>query len=316
MVETKKITIATRGSKLALWQSNHIKAELEKLDSALEIDLQIIMTKGDKILDTPLALIGGKGLFTKEIDEAILRGEAQLSVNSMKDVPTELPEGILLTAITKREDVRDAMLSEKYECLNDLPLKAVVGTTSLRRRMQLLARRPDLTIVDLRGNVDTRIAKLKAGEFDAIILAAAGVNRLELNDSVHYVTPIDLTTSIPAMGQGALAIMTNTDPFVVDLVSKLNDKASEIEVTIERDFVTKLEGGCQVPIGISARVQNDDEVKVTSVLGLPNGKDLLRQEKVTTVHTYSGLGEQMADEMIENGAKELLSRAAEIAFKE
>ena len=316
MAEKRKLTIATRGSKLALWQSNHIKAELEKLDSDLEIDLKIIITKGDKILDTPLALIGGKGLFTKEIDEAILRDEAHLSVNSMKDVPTEFPEGILLTAITKREDVRDAMLSEKYQTIDDLPTGAVVGTTSLRRRMQLLAGRPDLKIVDLRGNVDTRIEKLKRGDFDAIILAAAGINRLELNESVKFVTPIDLLFSIPAMGQGALAIMTNTDPFVIELVGKLNDAYAQAEVTIERDFVNKLEGGCQVPIGISASVLENDDILIKSVLGLPNGRELLRQTKVTNMQSYAGVGESMAQEMIERGAKELLSQAAEIAFKE
>lgn len=316
MAERKKLTIATRGSKLALWQSNHIKAELEKLDTNLDIDLKIIITKGDKILDTPLALIGGKGLFTKEIDEAILRDEAHLSVNSMKDVPTELPEGIALTAITTREDVRDAMLSEKYETVEDLPKGAVVGTTSLRRRMQLLANRPDLKIVDLRGNVDTRIAKLKRGEFDAIILAAAGINRLELTQSVQYVTPIEMLFSIPAMGQGALAIMTNLDPFVVELVGKLNDKNAEVEVTIERDFVNALEGGCQVPIGISASVLENDDVLVKSVLGLPNGRELLRQTKVTNTSNYKGVGESMAQEMIDKGAKEILSRAAEIAFKD
>ncbi len=312
----KKLVIATRGSKLALWQSNHIKDELEKLDSSLEIELKIIVTKGDKILDTPLALVGGKGLFTKEIDEVMLRGEAQIAVHSMKDVPTELPEGLQLSAITKRQDVRDALLSEKYENLDDLPKGAVVGTTSLRRRMNLLAARPDLVIKDLRGNVDTRIQKLKDGEFDAIILAAAGINRLGLQDSVKHITPIEILFSIPAMGQGALAIQTVTDPFVVDLVSKLNDEDAQKEVTIERDFVGRLEGGCQVPIGISATVLENSDILVKSVLGLPNGRDLMRQTKVVKSDEYQSAGAAMADELIAQGAKELLAQAEEIAFKE
>ena len=312
----KKLVIATRGSKLALWQSNHIKAELEKLDSSLDIELKVIVTKGDKILDTPLALVGGKGLFTKEIDEVMLRGEAQIAVHSMKDVPTDLPEGLQLSAITTRQDVRDAILSEKYEGIDALPKGAVVGTTSLRRRMNLLAHRPDLTIVDLRGNVDTRIRKLKEGEFDAIILAAAGINRLGLEDSVNYIVPIDLMFSIPAMGQGALAIQTVTDPDIVALVSQLNDRDSMVETTIERSFVGKLEGGCQVPIGVSATVLDNDDILIKTVLGLPTGRDLMRQTKVAKMEEYETVGASMAQELIEQGAKELLARASEIAYKD
>ena len=312
----KKLTIATRGSKLALWQSNHIRDELMKIDSELEIELEVIITKGDKILDTPLALVGGKGLFTREIDECMLRGEAQIAVHSMKDVPTELPEGLQISAITQREDVRDAMLSEKYDGLMDLPNGATVGTTSLRRRMNLLAERPDLNIVDLRGNVDTRIRKLKEGQFDAIVLAAAGINRLGLTDSVKYVTPIDLLFSIPAMGQGALAIQTNLEPFVIDLISKLNHEDTMVEVTIERDFVGKLEGGCQVPIGISASVLDNKDILIKSVLGLPNGKDLMRQTKIAKANEYKTIGGILAQEQIDKGAKELLARASEIAYKE
>lgn len=312
----KQLVIATRGSKLALWQSNHIKAEIEKLDPNVEVTLKVIVTKGDKILDTPLALIGGKGLFTKEIDEVMLRGEAQIAVHSMKDVPTELPKGLQLSAITERQDVRDALLSEKYAGIDELPKGAVVGTTSLRRRMNLLAARPDLDIHDLRGNVDTRIRKLKDGEFDAIVLAAAGINRLGLNDSVAHITPIDLMFSIPAMGQGALAIQTTTDPYVIDLITKLNDHSSMVEVTIERDFVGALEGGCQVPIGISATVLENDDILVKSIVGLPNGLELMRQTKMATMDNYKTIGTTMANELIDQGAKELLARAAEIAFKD
>ncbi len=312
----KDLVIATRGSKLALWQSEHIKAELLKIDPSLNIELKIIVTKGDKILDTPLALVGGKGLFTKEIDEVMLRGEAHIAVHSMKDVPTELPEGLQISAITKREDDRDALLSMKYENLAALPHGAVVGTTSLRRRMNLLAKRPDLVIKDLRGNVDTRIKKLQNGEFDAIILAAAGINRLGFKDLVRYMTPIDLEDSIPSMGQGALAIQTIMDREVIALIEQLNDQATMMEVSIERDFVGKLEGGCQVPIGINATVLGDGMIDVVSILGLPNAKELLKQHKRFSEAEYKTAGALMAQEMIDKGAKALLEQAADMAYKE
>ena len=183
----KKLTIATRGSQLALWQSIYIKSVLEMQNPGLEVELNVIITTGDRILDKALSQIGGKGLFLKELEEAMLRGEAQIAVHSLKDVPTELPEGFVLGAITEREDARDALLSEKYENIDALPEGATVGTSSLRRRMQIEALRPDLMIKDLRGNVDTRIKKLKSGEFDAIILASAGINRLGFGESVKYI---------------------------------------------------------------------------------------------------------------------------------
>jgi len=247
----KKLVIATRGSKLALWQSEHIKAVLEEQNPGLEVSLKIVVTSGDKILDVPLAKIGGKGLFLKEIEETMLSGDAQLAVHSLKDVPTQMPEGLVLAAITEREDDRDAMLSEKYASIDDLPQGAVVGTSSLRRRMQILSLRPDLNIKDLRGNVDTRIRKLKEGEFDAIILASAGINRLGLLDSVEYVYPIALDHMVPAMGQGALGIEAIDDPEVLAIARGLEDKNTRIETTIEREFVDTLQGGCQVPIGVN-----------------------------------------------------------------
>ena len=214
----KKLVIATRGSKLALWQSEHVKAELEKAHPGLEVELSVMMTKGDKILDTPLAKIGGKGLFTKELEEAMLRGEAHIAVHSLKDVPMEFPEGLKLGVITKREDVRDAMLSEKYSCLDELPNGAVVGTTSLRRRMQLLKIRPDLVIKNLRGNVNTRIRKLKEGEFDAIILASAGINRLGLASEVRYFSPISKEIMIPALKKVVREINLQEQKVIVDLL--------------------------------------------------------------------------------------------------
>jgi hydroxymethylbilane synthase len=311
----KKFVIATRGSKLALWQSEHIKAVLEEQNPGLEVELKIVVTSGDKILDVPLAKIGGKGLFLKEIEETMLRGEAQMAVHSLKDVPTAMPDGLLLAAITEREDVRDALLSEKYADIASLPEGAVVGTSSLRRRMQILSLRPDLVIKDLRGNVDTRIRKLKEGEYDAIILASAGINRLGLLDAVEYVYPISLDEMIPAMGQGALGIEALDDPEVLAIAGRLEDGFSRLETTIEREFVDTLQGGCQVPIGINASVLENGRVLVKAIVGLPDGTEVLEEQLEVDRDTVEGLGKKMAEDFIARGARELLARAEAMAFK-
>ena len=308
----KKLIIATRGSQLALWQSNHIKDVLQEQNPGLEVELNVIVTTGDKIIDRPLAAIGGKGLFLKELEEAMLRGEAHIAVHSLKDVPTVMPDGLLLAAITQREDSRDALLSEKYADINALPQGATVGTSSLRRRMQIQKIRPDLIIKDLRGNVDTRIKKLKAGEFDAIILAAAGINRLGLLDAVEHVYPISLEEMIPSMGQGALGIEAVNDEEVLAIVAGLEDEYSRIETTIEREFVDELEGGCHVPIGVSATVLEDDSVVIKATLGLPDGSEILSDSKIISKQNYRSVGRDMAKEFIEKGARELLSRAEEM----
>lgn len=308
----KKLIIATRGSKLALWQSNHIKAVLEEQNPGLEVELNVIVTTGDRIQDKALSKIGGKGLFLKELEEAMLRGEAQIAVHSLKDVPTVMPDGLILAAITEREDSRDALLSEKYANIDSLPNGAVVGTSSLRRRMQIEKLRPDLVIKDLRGNVDTRIRKLKEGEFDAIILAAAGINRLSLLDAVKYVYPISLEEMIPSMGQGALGIEAVNDAEVLKIVAGLEDEYSRIETTIERAFVDELEGGCQVPIGVNASVLEDGNVSIKAVLGLPDGTEMLIDSKMTSKRDYQNIGREMAAEFIARGAKELLARAEEM----
>ena len=290
----KKIVIATRGSKLALWQSEHIKEELLKIDPSLEIKLKIVVTQGDKILDKPLADIGGKGLFIKEVEDEILKGNAQIAVHSLKDFAVEFDEEhFSLTAITKREDVRDTLLSEKFETLAELPDGAVIGTSSVRRAMQLKAFNPKLVIKDLRGNVDTRIRKLKENQYDAIILARAGIKRLGIIDSVKYATAIDTDIMIPAMGQGALGIETNKDPEVIELVKQLDDKATRICTTIEREFVKELQLGCHAPVGIKAKLQDDGTVKVKAILQKADGT-IIRKEIISD--EFEGLGIKFAEE--------------------
>ncbi len=311
----KKLVIATRGSQLALWQSEHIKELLESSHKGLEVELKVMKTKGDKILDTPLAKIGGKGLFTKELEDAMLSGEAHIAVHSLKDVPTVFPDGLVLGAITKRENPKDALLSQKYEDIDSLPEGAVVGTTSLRRRMQILSYRPDLKIKNLRGNVNTRLRKLKDGEFDAIILATAGIKRLGFENEVKYFTPIKKSIMIPAMGQAALGIECVDDEKILEIVKVLNDEDAFVETTIERDFVDVLQGGCQVPIGVNAKLKGD-KVKVRAVVGMPDGSKMIKEKLVASKSDYKLLGKELAETMIERGAIKLLKEAEEVALKE
>lgn len=302
--------IATRGSKLALWQSEFIKAQLQERYPKLEVSLKIIITSGDKILDKALSKIGGKGLFLKELEEAMLRGEAQIAVHSLKDVPTQMPQGLTLGAITKREAVSDAMLSMEFESIDALPEGATVGTSSLRRKMQLLMVRPDLNIIDLRGNVDTRIRKLKEKMYDAIILASAGINRLELRDSVTHVYDIPVTMMVPSMGQAALGIEAVDDAEVLGMVKSLEDEEATIETTIEREFVDCLDGGCHVPIGVNACVQKD-EVEISAVLGLPDASEVMIEKMHIKTTDVKNIGTTLANKMIEKGAKRVLAQAME-----
>ena len=310
----KELIIATRGSRLALWQSEYIKAKIEERHKNVSVKLSVMKTQGDKILDTPLAKIGGKGLFTKELEDAMLDNRAHIAVHSLKDVPVVFPKGLKLGAITKREDVRDAMLSEKYSRIEALPKGAVVGTTSLRRRMQLLNSRDDLVIKNLRGNINTRIDKLKRGEFDAIILAVAGVKRLELQNEAKYFCEIDTDFMIPAMGQAALGIEIADKAEIAEIVDFLNDESSLVETKAERDFITKLEGGCQVPIGVNAKF-NKDLLSIEAVVGLPDGKELLRSKLCVGKEEFNSVGLRLADIMIEKGAKDILIRAEKMALE-
>lgn len=302
------IRIGTRGSKLALWQAEHIQAELHRLYPDRACEVVVIKTTGDKILDVPLAKIGGKGLFTKELEEAMNRDEIDLAVHSLKDVPVVFPEGFVLSCVTKRDDVRDCLLSEKYDGLESLPQGAVVGTTSLRRQMLLRKFRPDLICKDLRGNVQTRMAKLRAGEYDAIILATAGINRLGIWGELPHMVPLDETVMIPAMGQAALGIETREGSEMHALVQPLHDATAGIETTLERAFVRELEGGCQVPIGVRA-VLDGDQVRAKAILGLPDGTEILEESTAGSIKEAETLGVQMAQAMKQRGASEILRRA-------
>ena len=298
-----------------MWQAEYVKSELQKSFPNLSIEFEVVTATGDKILDKPLALIGGKGLFTKEIEEVMLAGRAHLAVHSLKDVPTELPEGLKLAAITKRDDIRDVFLSHKYKTIEDLPKGAVVGTTSLRRQMQLRVIRPDLCIKNLRGNVNTRLRKLAEGEYDAIILAYVGMKRLGLLESVPYHEPIDDDMMIPPSGQASLGIEIIDDPEVAKIAETLNDPDSALAAKIERDFVARLEGSCQVPIAVHAKVE-EERVVVRAMVGLPDGTEILREQIEAQKEQASDLGVELADRMIKQGAKELLVRAEAMAFKE
>lgn len=300
-----KLTIGTRQSLLALWQSNHIAAMLREKYPECEVELKKIVTKGDRILDVPLAKIGGKGLFTKEIEAELLAGTVDFAVHSLKDMPTVLPEGLCLTAITKRANVGDAFVSNKYNSFAELPLGAVVGTSSLRRKAQLLAARPDLTIIDLRGNVDTRLRKLDEGLYDAVILAAAGLERLGHADRITAVIPTSVC--LPAVGQGALAIEARTaDADVRSMLEFLNDTAAKQATDAERAFFGLIEGGCQVPVGVHAKVI-EDKIYIEAVISSTDGKTVMRNKIEGEALNAVALGEQLGREMLASGGEQILA---------
>jgi hydroxymethylbilane synthase len=310
----EKIVIATRASQLALWQAYHTKARIEKDFPGITVELNEITSKGDKILDRPLALVGGKGHFTKELEDEMLSGNADLAVHSLKDVPTYIPEGLELCAITKRQDQSDVFLSHTYASLEELPQGAVIGTTSLRRRMQILQKRPDLMVKDLRGNVNTRLRKLSEGQYDAIILAYIGLHRLDLLKDIPYVQKLDFM--IPPMGQAALGIeIVSSNEKVREIAMCLNDEESQLCATIERDFVSRIGAGCSAPVAVNARVKGHT-IHLRAMLGYPNGTHILQKESLSPIEESQKMGLEMAEQMIANGALELLSRAEEIAFKD
>ncbi len=301
----RKIVIATRGSKLALWQAEWIKSLLLEMGPDFDIELNKIKTTGDKILDVPLAQVGGKGLFVKEIEEAMLRGEADLAVHSMKDVPTDLPEGLHLSAITKREDPRDAFIARKgIKSFGDLPQGANIGTSSLRRICQLLNLRPDLKITQLRGNVDTRLRKVAEGEFDAVILATAGVKRLGFAARITEILPVEV--SLPAIGQGAVGIECRVDDeFINGLLKKLNHEETSVCVRAERAFLKKLEGGCQVPIAAYAKLK-DGRIVIEGLVGSLDGKTLIKDILEGDPENAESLGTALAEKLLAQGAGKIL----------
>lgn len=303
-----ELIIATRKSQLALWQSEFIKAFLQERYPDLRVNLQGFKTKGDVLLDTPLAKIGGKGLFTKELEESMLAGKAHLAVHSLKDVPSFFPQGLTLAAVCKREEPNDALLSEKFKDLASLPQGAKVGTTSLRRKMQLLLKRPDLNISSLRGNINSRLEKLKKGEFDAIVLAYAGLKRLNLQNAVKFLHKFSLDEMIPAASQGILGIESLDEPELLQTLAVLNDEQAVVASRIERDFIKELEGGCQVPIGVNAEILGTS-VQIRAVLGLPDGSEILQKSLNLPLNESQNAGVLLAKEFISKGAKELLKRA-------
>ena len=299
------LIIGTRQSLLAMWQSNYIAGRLREEYPGCEVTLKKIVTKGDRILDVPLAKIGGKGLFTKEIEQELLDGTIDLAVHSLKDMPTVLPEGLCLTAITERANSGDAFVSNKYNSIEELPEGSVLGTSSLRRRAQLLARRPDLKIVDLRGNVDTRLKKLDEGQMDAIILAAAGLTRLGHADRIKEIIP--QSYCLPAVGQGALAIECRPDNFKVrQMLDFLNDTATKQATDAERAFLGLLEGGCQVPIGVHAEV-NEGRIAMEAVIASLDGSTVLRDTAEGNAADAVTLGRTLGQKMLDNGGREILA---------
>ncbi|WP_406612535.1 hydroxymethylbilane synthase [Acinetobacter schindleri] len=300
----KTLKIATRQSPLALWQAKHIRARLQELHADLQVELVTFVTQGDKILDTPLAKIGGKGLFVKELEAALLDGRADLAVHSMKDVPMALPEGLSLAVICEREDPLDAFVSNSYTSFDELPQGAKVGTSSLRRKSQILKARPDLEIIDLRGNVGTRLSKLDAGNYDAIILASAGLKRLGLADRIrHTLKP---AVSLPAVGQGALGLeCRDRDQAVLDLILPLLHAETDACVRAERAFNAYLEGGCQVPIAGYATLQNG-KIAIEGRVGSVDGATLLKAELQGDVNQAEQLGVALAQNLLAQGAGDLL----------
>ena len=300
-----EIKIATRESALALWQAEFVKTELERHHPSLTVTLVPMTSRGDKILDVPLAKVGGKGLFVKELEQAMLDGRADIAVHSMKDVPMEFPNGLGLGVICEREDPRDAFVSETYQSIDDLPPGAVVGTSSLRRQSQLLAKRPDLEVSFLRGNVNTRLAKLDAGEFDAILLASAGLKRLGFIDRIaSYISP---ETILPAGGQGAVGIEYRTqDSKIFNLIKVLHHDNTATRVSAERAMNRRLEGGCQVPIGCYAEFEKG-QLRLRGLVADPYGEKIIADEILGDSLNAEQMGIDLAERLLAAGAGDILS---------
>ena len=299
-----QIIIGTRGSKLALWQADYVEQRLREEYPGLQVTQKRISTKGDRILDVPLAKIGGKGLFTKELEEEMLSGSIDLAVHSLKDMPAKVPDGLMIAAVTKRLDPGDALVSNRFSSFSELPQGARVGTSSLRRRAQLLCARPDLTMIDLRGNVNTRLRKLDEGEYDAIVLAVAGLKRLGFADRIREVLP--QTMVLPAVGQGALAIETRADDKETrDMLAFLRDDETICCAEAERSFLARVEGGCQVPVGVYATAKGDD-LKVEAVIASLDGRRSYRGTVNGAKADAAKLGKGLAEKLLNEGGAKIL----------
>lgn len=306
---TQTVRIATRKSALALWQAEYVKSQLEHFHPNINVELVPMTTKGDIILDTPLAKVGGKGLFVKELEVAMLENRADIAVHSMKDVPVEFPDGLGLEIICPREDPRDAFISNTIKSFVDLPQGAIVGTSSLRRQCQIKALRPDLDIRDLRGNVNTRLAKLDNGDYDAIILAAAGMIRLEMPERIQEF--IEPEVMLPANGQGAVGIECRTDDTTIKaLLAPLGCETTRIRVLAERSMNRALEGGCQVPIGSFAVLENDN-VYLRGLVGAVDGSEIITDEVTGNAANAENLGLQLAEKLLSQGADVILKQVYE-----
>jgi hydroxymethylbilane synthase len=305
------VIIGTRGSKLALWQAHWVKSEIEKNHPELTVELSVIKTKGDKILDVPLAKVGGKGLFVKEIEDALLSGKIDLAIHSMKDVPAEIPEGLTIGAIPLRENPQDVILSRNNLKLMDLPKQAKVGTSSLRRSSQIRKIRPDLEILPLRGNIDTRLRKLDEGEFDAIVLAAAGVRRLGFADRISEYLPPEKV--LPSVGQGALCIEIRlADPRIEAIVRAMDHSDTNTVVSGERAFLHRLEGGCQIPIAAHGNVDGKD-FTMTGLVADLTGETIIKETITGPREDSVALGIALADRLLARGAKTILDQVKETA---
>lgn len=305
-MQVKTIKIATRKSPLALWQANHIKSCLIHHYPALQIELIPIVTQGDIILDSPLAKIGGKGLFVKQLELALLNGEADIAVHSIKDIPNEFPSGLTLTTICQRDDIRDALVSNHYHNLDELPKGAIIGTSSLRRQCQLKALYPHLIIKDLRGNVGTRLAKLDQQDYDAIILAAAGLKRLGLQNRIKQYIPIE--TILPAVGQGAIGIETRCqDKNMIQLLAALDDDNTRYSILAERSMNHYLQGGCQVPIACYSHIQNN-RLELHGLVGSLNGETIIKASVQGNKMQAIELGITLAQQLLQLGADKILSQ--------
>ena len=304
-----KIVIGSRGSKLALWQANFVKEKIEEMFPEIDLEIKVIKTKGDKILDAPLSKIGSKGIFTREIEHALLRGEIDIAVHSLKDLPTQLPDGLTLAGVTEREDVRDVLISKNGLKLSELPQSAVIATGSLRRKAQLLHFRKDFKIVNLRGNVDTRFRKFYESSWDGMVLAYAGVKRMNYEDKITEIIPTEII--LPAAGQGSIAMETRKDNTkVIEIIRKINHRDTELAITAERTLLSRLEGGCQVPIGVFANV-NDGKLKITAMISSLDGNFLLKDSNEGEAEKAEEIATELAEKLLSKGAGKILKEIKE-----